>query len=106
VSQPAARFLDKLWAELTRTAVPPGDVSYRGELKGIHFIAQSVWRTEQWFAINCGQFDSMVGELLDPYQAQQLMSTLRRGVSISLPGSFQAEQFASGFIRAQRFRFR
>jgi hypothetical protein len=33
------------------------------------------------------------------------MSTLRRGVSISLPGSFQAEQFASGFHQSAPLPF-
>ena len=70
---------------------------YRGELEGITFIAHSTEKTVRWFAVNCGQFDNAFSELLAFDAARRLMSTLRTGVSVHLPGMYRFEQFDTGF---------
>ena|SRR5438105_151967 len=77
---------------------------YCGELEGITFIAQSGMKIERWFVINCGQFESAFGGLLTSHVADQVMSTLRRGASISLPGQYPLGRFASGFHQPRRAR--
>jgi hypothetical protein len=69
----------------------------KGELKGLTFIAHSAAQTVKWFAIDVGQFDSKLADLLSPEVSRHIMQDLRAGFSTPLPGLFQAEQFAGGF---------
>lgn len=69
----------------------------RGELKGLTFIAHSSSRTVKWFAMNLGQFDSKLADLLSPEVSQRILEDLRAGSSTPLPGRYRAEQFAGGF---------
>lgn len=71
--------------------------TYEGELRGITFIAQSTTETVRWFALNCGQLDRALAEIVPPGTFDDVMRTLRWGKSLILPGNYRAEQFDSGF---------
>jgi hypothetical protein len=70
---------------------------YKGQLKGILFVAQSQARKMQWFAVNCGQFETAFRELIPDAQVHQLIEDLMRGEEIRFPGSYRLEQFDGGF---------
>lgn len=88
-------------AELFRiTAVPTlyNQGEYAGKLKSVTFTAVSATETRQWFARNCGQFESAFTRIMPAAEASALVAALLRGEAAELPGAYQKHQFDSGFL--------
>ena len=70
---------------------------YKGQLKGILFVARSPANRMQWFAVNRGQFESCFSELLPDGLAAEIVENLMGGDKIAFPGRYRLEQFDGGF---------
>ncbi len=73
---------------------------YRGELRGVTFVATSTSDTQSWFTINCGQLESAFMALTTPRMAEEMMERLYHGEEIVFPGGYEPEQFRRGFHAA------
>jgi hypothetical protein len=63
---------------------PEGE--FKGELKGVTFVATSKADTKQWFTINCGQFETAFSKLIPAGLAKEIIAVLTRGNDIEFPG--------------------
>jgi hypothetical protein len=70
---------------------------FKGELRGVAFIATSSTETMEWFTINCGQFERAFSMLMPHKFATEMVVTLTRGEDIEFPGLYEQEQFGCGF---------
>ena len=70
---------------------------FKGELRGVAFIATCSTKTMQWFTINCGQFERAFSKLIPHRLAKEVVDTLTRGEDIKFPGLYEQEQFGGGF---------
>ena len=83
--------------ELLATPYLIQEGQYKGELKGILFVAQSPTKRMQWFAINCGQFESAFGHIVSTHLAKSIVATLLLGEGVVFPEHYHKEQFDGGF---------
>ncbi len=70
---------------------------YRGELRGVTFVATSATDTQSWFTINCGQLDSAFEAITTPRLAEEIVERLYHGDHVVFPGHYEPEQFRRGF---------
>ncbi|NYF91488.1 hypothetical protein HDF08_003590 [Edaphobacter lichenicola] len=70
---------------------------FKGELRGVAFLATCSTETMQWFSINCGQFERAFSMLMPRRFATEMVDTLTRGEDIEFPGLYEQEQFGCGF---------
>jgi hypothetical protein len=70
---------------------------FKGKLEGVMFIATSSIRTQQWFAINCGQLEKDFGALVSHEVATEIVAALDRGDNVDFPSPLRQEQFDRGF---------
>ena len=75
--------------------IPEG--KYRGELRGVTFVATSASDTQRWFTINCGQLESAFAAITTHSLAEEMMEQLYHGEDIVFPGRYEPEQFRRGF---------
>src|SRR4051812_28570214 len=71
---------------------------YHGKLKRVIFTASSETDTREWFANNCGQFESAFSRIMPAGMARIILSSLLEGDQVELPGLYREEQFARGFL--------
>jgi hypothetical protein len=83
--------------ELLATPCVTTEGEYKGQLKGILFVAQSPTDKMQWFAINCGQFEAAFGQIVCPSVAENIVATLLCGEDVAFPGRYCKKQFDGGF---------
>jgi len=94
-------------SEYELSAIPclENEAQYKGQLKGILFVAKSMTDKMQWFAVNCGQFEESFGQIVPRGLAENIVSALSDGEEVTFPGHYSKTQFAGGFHQPQpRFR--
>jgi hypothetical protein len=89
--------------ELLATPYLLNEGQYKGQLKGILFVAQSPTDRMQWFAVNCGQFETAFGQIISHSLAENIVATLLCGEEVAFPGRYCKEQFDGGFHYGRRF---
>jgi hypothetical protein len=77
---------------------------YRGELRGVTFVATSVIDTQSWFTINCGQLESAFEAITTQSMAEEMVEQLYHGDDVVFPGSYEPEQFRRGFHSVPEMR--
>jgi hypothetical protein len=70
---------------------------FKGQLEGVMFIATSSTKTQQWFAINWGQFVKSFCALVPFEAATEIVAALIRGDDVDFPSRLHQEQFDRGF---------
>jgi hypothetical protein len=83
--------------KLSATPSLVSEGQFRGELRGVEFLAVSSIETVQWFAINGGQFQTAFAKLIPYRLAEEIVEALARGQEVEFPGLYRREQFGSGF---------
>jgi len=73
------------------------DGKYRGELRGVSFVATSTNDIQSWFTMNCGQFKSAFESITTHRMAEEMVERLYHGEEIEFPGRYEAAQFRRGF---------
>ena len=73
------------------------DGEFKGELKGIWFRAASLSNAQEWFVVNCGQFERAFGKLVPPRLAEAMVAMLTAGQPVDFPQLYHEEQFEGGF---------
>lgn len=71
---------------------------HTGRLNGVTFTATSATDMREWFTINCGQFEDGFTKLMRRSLAKVIVASLMEGDTVELPGTYLAEQFATGFV--------
>jgi hypothetical protein len=77
---------------------------YRGELRGVTFVATSVNEIQSWFTINCGQLESAFKAIISPRIAEEMVERLYHGDEIEFPGRYELAQFGKGFHSVPEMR--
>jgi hypothetical protein len=75
---------------------PEGE--YQGKLKSVTFTATSQNDTRQWFAKNCGQFETAFSKIMLAERARSIVASLMHGDQVDFPGHYREHQFAQGFL--------
>jgi hypothetical protein len=87
--------------ELYRISATPSLYSageYQGKLKSVTFTAVSQNDSRQWFAKNCGQFETAFSKIMPANLAGVLVKSLMLGDEVEFPGVYQDHEFAQGFL--------
>jgi hypothetical protein len=80
----------------TPSLYPAGE--YEGKLKSVTFTAVSENDTRQWFAKNCGHFETAFSKIMPASLAKVMVAALTHGDDIEFPGAYPEYQFARGFL--------
>lgn len=80
----------------TPSLYPAGE--YEGKLKSVTFTATSQNDTRQWFAKNCGHFETAFGRIMPHSLAKSMVAHLTNGDEVEFPGVYLEYQFAQGFL--------
>ena len=88
--------------ELLATPYVITEGRYKGQLKGILFLAVSPTDKMQWFSVNCGQFEVAFRGLLSHSKLAAVVESLMRGEEVVFPRRYRREQFDGGFHFAWR----
>jgi len=81
--------------QATPSLIPEG--KYRGELRGVTFVATSDDDMQMWFTINCGQLEGAFEALTSHSTAEEMVERLTHGDDVVFPGRYEPEQFNRGF---------
>lgn len=68
-----------------------------GELVGVAFSADSPQDHREWQVRNCGQFPVVFARVMPANVAWLLITALKAGDEVELPGVFEEAQFERGF---------
>jgi hypothetical protein len=71
---------------------------YKGKLKRVIFTAASPAGTREWFANNCGQFETALSRIMPASVARVTLAALMQGNDVELPGMYKEEEFERGFL--------
>ena len=71
---------------------------FKGKLNGVTFTAASAIDTKQWFANNCGQFETVFSRIMPSSLARLIVAALMHGDEVELPGIYEEEHFERGFL--------
>ena len=74
------------------------DGPYAGKLKSVIFRAVSPTSTREWFAKNCGQFESAFARIMPASLAEIILSSLNHGDQVDFPGLYEESEFEQGFL--------
>jgi len=83
----------------TITATPMLHVEgeYAGKLKRVIFKATSDTDAREWFANNCGQFETVFTRVMPASEARTIVAALSAGEEVEFPGLYREDQFERGF---------
>ncbi len=70
---------------------------YAGKLKRLIFTATSQTDSREWFANNCGQFETVFARIMSAAEAHGILATLMEGNQAEFPGLYREDQFERGF---------